>query len=474
LFDLYSSMDAHERGYVRKALSAALGRKPTVSIALYDALAKATSAQDQILKEVAEQYNASHHFSQIKRNLYDMIVRHLRTYHVQSSPRSQVVSLMEESGVLADKNLVEAARERLEQAALLCNDATLYGLEAEIYGIIVSLEKRSTTTVSEESIRALLQQRNRAFQRGMLFTELNILARRALESTQLQGMAGRDLAAELLSHPLLADNANYEEYHHRFIYHNSRQMLLHMLDQVDRGYEEGVQLLQLAKQRPSYRYEANSATIIGNLLVVQLWRGDVDAFRSTLEEYDVLESRSEYMAEEVYFNKVRGQMYLALYTGDVATAKHLADTNIRTSAKYRQRGMFIRQAALCIRATCALHDDDRRTARTMIEASLSEEHAEMFTNVSARLQEILLLLREQHYDVLPYALRSFERWIRTNARSSELLSKVLRYGRAMAAAGTEARRATLAREFHAWCQNSELQQQDTLIAVTVGLKGQRS
>ena len=97
-------MDAHERGYVRKALSAALGRKPAVSMALYDALAKATSAQDPLLKEVAEQYNASHHFSQIKRNLYDMIVRHLRTYHVQSSRRSQVMSLMEESGVLAEKN----------------------------------------------------------------------------------------------------------------------------------------------------------------------------------------------------------------------------------------------------------------------------------------------------------------------------------------------------------------------------------
>lgn len=443
-------------------------------MALYDALAKATSAQDPLLKEVAEQYNASHHFSQIKRNLYDMIVRHLRTYHVQSSRRSQVMSLMEESGVLAEKNLVVAARERLEQALLLCNDAMLYGLEAEIYGIIVSLEKRSTTAVTEESIRTMLAQRNNAFQRGSLFTELNILARRALESTQLRGAAGRELAVQLLSHPLLADDATYDEYHHRFIYHNNRQMLLHVLGQVDRGYEEGKQLLRLAQQQPSFRFEANSATIIGNLLVVELWKGDMDAFRRTLAEYDALEPRSEYMEEEVYFNKVRGEMYLALYCGDIANAAELADKNLKGTAKYRQRGIFIRQAARCIRTTCALRSEDLRRARTLIDESLSEEHAEMFTKVSARVQEILLFVQEHHFDMLPYALRSFERWMRANALESELLTHILRYGRAISAATSETRRTTLTREFHAWCQNAALDQQDTLVAVTVGLKGQRS
>ncbi len=441
-FDLLHSLTPAERGYVRKALAHPLGRKAGSMLALYDVIITSRDPDDVRITEYLRTQPGGG--SQLKRILFDQVLRLLRTLRADASDRSRVTALMEEAAMLIDRELDNAAADRLHEADAICDRAHLFTFRSEVLNGLIRVARRGTVRDERLRVPDLLAERHRMLRIAHDLAVLGQCSASLLSS--IQSPDRRAIAAEMLTHPLVADDRSADHVRIRFWQHHIRAMAYHMRGEIDAQDRELLAMMDIMREHPVFLSEDVAITVLANVLTTNIQRRDVASGRTALAMLTRISTTVPRLLDDLWYNGVRSELYLDLLEGK-AHAIIEAEARVNDGVKrYPTHGAVVQRTWRMLCASAYLQIGDPTRALAMIRTILDEQGLPDTHYIAPRCIEIMALIDGGDVEPALYRLRSLERSFEHTKEQRPFLHAFVRAAKAIATGGRTERSAVRALE----------------------------
>jgi hypothetical protein len=440
LHTLVRSLTPAERGYVRKALAHPLGRKPGAMLELYDLLGGTRDPEGAAIADfLATQPGGG---SQLKRNLFDQVIRLLRTVRADEQDRTRVTALIEEALLLADREILVAARDRLLEADTICTHAHLFALGSEVLSGLIRVERRLGGSASATAVGPLLERRRDTLRIAHDLATLGQISATLLRSIQ---SPDRHLAAEAtLALPLIADARPDEHVRIRFWRHHVRAMAHHFLGDIERQDRELMEMVDIIRAHPVFLTEDVSITVLANVLASHIQRRDVSAGRSAHELLNQIQTDVPRLREDLWYNGMRSALYLDLLEGNAEAVISARERIIDGLHRYPTYGTVVQRTWHMLCASAHLQRADPANALIMIRTVLDEPGLPEAHYTAPRCIEIMALIDSGEMEPALYRIRSLERAVEHHRTERPFLHALIRAFKAIARDGNGASTAVAA------------------------------
>lgn len=428
LSDCIASLDASERGYIQKSLQRPLGRRSGLMLELYNAFLVDSNENSTAVQAVLK--GAGKGASQLKRSLYDSIVKTLRTLADDRTDRSKAIALLEEATVLTERSMLEAARERVLSALIYTNNAHLFSIEADALSTLIRIEREKRSVSSADLIPDYIHRRTEVLK---LALDASIYAEMSsdLMRTVLGGVTTISVT-DVLQHPLVI--AEHPSSHPRLAFwrHHVRGLAFHLSGQVEEQNNELQQMVEIIRKEPVFLQEDTSITLLSNVLTSQIQEPDVAGARSTLELLQRIDPPTKRMRDDLWFNEARSRMYVLNLEGRYTEVLDLEAEMVKGVKLYPIHGNVVLRTWHQLSAVAALNLGDARTALRHIRSVLDQDLPSERQYIAGRLIEIISLVKENDHHVADHRIRSFERTHSADLERSDLLQHLIRFLRSCA------------------------------------------
>ncbi len=438
---LIRSMSPAEKRYFKLHLARNGHEHTSHQQALFDAVAAMERYDEDGLIERFQGAPFTRHFAITKRRLYESILHSLQRFHADSSVDARVhgllhqVELLHQRALYADAAKVLASARKLAQrherasALIAARDWERRLIECRNYHGI----QESELDALEQADHVIQSAREEVDHLWILKSRLFLRMYRLGAARESESAAQ---VRELLHDPLLREGATLSTARARFLHHHIRAAAAFALGEHERSrthLQSAVALLE--QERDAFTDDPN--LILGamsNLAFVTVQCGLYEEAFTLLKRYRQLPGQwnlpeTEDLDLKLFATTASLELGMHLRLGDAAKALELIPLVERGLERHRQHLGPVRRAALQYECACA-HFVAGQTGRALrwindlLNATRHDDHGDV--SRFARLLHLILLHDAGKHELLAYAHRNTERFLKVHGRPHRFEARMLR------------------------------------------------
>ncbi|MFT3884575.1 MAG: hypothetical protein QM724_03830 [Flavobacteriales bacterium] len=412
---------------------------------LFDAIAAMDVYDEGALRKKFEGQAFLRSFSITKRRLYGSILQSLNAFHAESSLDAKLRRQLHQVELLYQRALYQDAAKILRSVRTQASAHERHGLLLEV----VDWQRRLMERTNYQDVNGMdlddLQAQSAVVLQG--WGEMDTLWHLKSRSFLLlyRGGKARDRASEpelraMLEHPLLAEGAQLSSRKARFLHHHVRSAIAFALGELaecERHLDINEQLLR--SEQEHFSDEPNLLlSVLSNHTYVRMRLGHYEAAIAGVKAFRRLPlmlpgAPSPDLEMKVFAMGSSLELTVLNRMGSFEQAVEKLNDVEQGLARFSDQLSVIRKAGICFQAAYACfgagrYDKALRWCNRVLNENGIDAHEEVHT--MARLLDLMVLLELGKHDLLPYALRNTERFLRARGRDTGLERALLTYAQA--------------------------------------------
>lgn len=456
LHSLIRSMSKAEKRYFKIFSSRhTVGEKNNYTI-LFDAVDKQPEYDEQRLLKKFEGEAFTNRFSITKRRLYEAVLKSLDAFHGNSSVDEKLRKQLHYAEILYDRSLYDQCEKVLQSAKKLATKHERWTKLLDIGDMEKALfEKYNYADARKEGKNVLRENDQEAMSRLEEYSALwhlkselfSLLYQKGTVRSAAQKKKVRELVEQKLKHYIpeqLAPRAKYL-YHH---IHSAYWFALGDFEQSRKELELNFTLIK-AHHAPFKEPESVYLSVLTNLIYMCHRTGLYDKAIAYLEQLKEMPRALDLNTTEDLkvrlFTSVRSvQLTLFLLNRDLGRGQRIIPEVEQGLEEFGDRISSVRRASMYyLIAAILFHSNEYSSSLQWVNRLLNEldiDGAEE-THCFAQLLYMLLHLELGNRDLLPYAIRSTQRYLKTRERTYKFEALLLDFiSNIMRAKSNDARR----------------------------------
>jgi len=307
LYDLVKSLTPAEKRYF-KVVSARTTGKEVNTILLFDALDSLEEFDDEKLKKKLKNTSFVKHISSEKSNLYDAIMRAMRSYYSEKSVDTRIFELMQEEVFLCGKGLTELREKTLDRAEALARKFEKYTYLLEILIAQKELitefeEKHLTERVRQklEEIEEVVELQSTLARLTLLSSEIFLFVRSGID---LKNESNRQHLESLADGISAFANRLRDSFRLKLKYHSALSHYYSFIGDRARCFQEATKALGVCESNPDMIKEDGQhyKVALANYLTRAHAYQDYSRFEEKLATLKKLPADNFYAEGEVFQN----------------------------------------------------------------------------------------------------------------------------------------------------------------------------
>lgn len=459
---LIRSMTRAEKRYFKLHLGRHAREGGSNHNVLFDAIAQMEEYDEPALLERFANEAFTRRFAITKRRLYETVLHALDAFHAENSVDMRLYRLLHQVELLYDRALYEdALKMLLSVRRLAVQHERTHALVAANEWERKLVECRNYAGMNEADLDQAGTSDDRLLEQlGQLNTLWNLKSRLFLQLYR-DGHA-RDARAQaalnkLLEHPLLRDPAALHTAKARFLFHHVHGAAAFAMGDTPTCHRHLLTNLDLLNtERERFHGEPNLVLgVMSNLIYVCIQQGRYDEANAHLKAFRTLPSHwnmpeSDDLDLKIFTSSTSLELSMYLRLGQFDRALELVPAVERGLAEHALRMGPVRRAGFHYQLAYA-HFGASRYDRAMkwINALLNGVRADDHSDAvcAGRLLQLLILLELGKTDLLNYALRNTERFLRLRGKKHRFEPMLLQLVRSSLAVRNEEMRRDLVQRF---------------------------
>ncbi|MDX1444637.1 hypothetical protein [Lishizhenia sp.] len=381
-------------------------------------------------------------FSITKNRLYEAIMKALDAYHSSSSIDASIYRLLHGAEILYKKSLYKHCKKQLLSAERLAKKHDRYGLLVEInnrYKKLIETEgyhnidsSDLNKTLKEDS--EYLDKLNHYSQLWKLKSELFLLLNnkgkaRSIEELQRYNLLTQELtkSSSKEAHSFDSDYLTHHIYSASYFASNDLENSLIHLDKIIEQYKDNPSRI---KQEPNVYFSA-----LSNIIYIESKLGNYKKAIDYLKElktfpkvYKIDLTRD---LEIKLFSSVNSiELTLLIHQGKFEEAVGLSEGIQKGLALYGNKISPLRKSHLSFKLGVAYFSlEQYHTALEWINSILNNGELDQKEDLNAFVQivDLMIHLELKHQDLLPYAIKNTQRFLKSRNRSFKFETIFLKY-----------------------------------------------
>lgn len=426
LWDLLHSFTETERVTIRKVLAHGPGRRPEMLLAVFDAVLASDRHDDPAIDGTVRAFGTNSNPASIKRNLYDTVLRAMRSRHERRNDIDVVLGLLADANVLMSRGLNDAALERLERALELTTAMRNLDLASVAVGLKLRIVRQRAVRAEDADVLEVLETQRKVFYRNTLRNIYGMLSRRLMQADLLGGRNRVNQAMEISLHPALdADmtDCSVEEDDWRM---HLKSYALFIAGDLDASSA----LLRSRARRvlddPGLANNSNVTALITNLLINHLYGGTTTQFDEDYKLFDACHPTNQTAKEDLWYHRnLSGLMRLRWEESPERTLEILEVVE-KEAVMYPNRGPALRDILEIHRIGCYIDLGLVPQAKQCLATYSPSDQAHDHTILTLRFLEIRCYLAEGEFGVIEHRLRSIRRSLPAPLDQSEAITDLIR------------------------------------------------
>lgn len=429
LFDLVKSMSKSEKRYFKLMSSRHTIGDENNYVRLFDYLDRQPVYDEEEVFAYFKGEAFLNRFSITKKRLYDHVLSALDSFHAGASVEAQLYKMLHSADILFDRSLYEQSRRVLRSAEKL---AVRYEKQSIVL-LIASKQKRLLETagyleVENESFSELIQKEQQALDsiqlynliwgvKSKLFAQLS---RKGVARSAEEKASYSDLCADLLQRTEIEQpsiECRYLLHHTLSAYYyavgDSTHSLFHLQQNLELfETEEGGQMIEPNKQVSAYTNAIYVSDKLGQHKDSVLYLARLKKLASQLE-------CSEDLSIKLFSSVSSIEISLCLRRGDFDSARKIAQEIEMRLKDYGDKIVPIRRAFLEFKmAVYFMGSGDFSNALRWVNRILNSSELDKTEDLIGftQLLHLLIHIELKHDQLLPYALKSAQRFFKTRNR----------------------------------------------------------
>lgn len=417
---------------------------------LFDAIAAMDVYDEPALRKKFEGAAFLRSFSITKRRLYESILQSLNAFHADSSLDAKLRRQLHQVELLYQRALYQDAEKILRSVRTQAKAHERHALLLEV----VDWQRRLLERTNYQDVEPKDLNDLQVHGAGVVqeWNELDTLWHLKSRSFLLlyRGGQARDRASEgelraMSAHPLLAEGVELGSRKARFLHHHVRSAIAFALGELAECERHlDINGTMLRTEQEHFSDEPNLLlSVMSNHTYVRMRLGHYDAAIAGLKEFRRLPlmlpgAPSPDLEMKVFAMGSSLELTVLNRMGAFEQAVEKLGDVEDGLVRFGDQLSVIRKAGICFQAAYACFGAERydkalRWCNRLLNESGIDAHEEMHT--MGRLLDLLVLLELGKHDLLPYALRNTERFLRSRGRDSGLERALLTYAQARMKAG---------------------------------------
>lgn len=429
LFDLVQSMSKSEKRYFKLMSSRHTIGGENNYVRIFDYLDKLKVYDEKALFEYFKGEAFLKRFSITKKRLYDHILNALDAFHASSSIEAQIHKMLHASDILYDRSLYDQSRRLLrsaeklalkhEKPALVIEIANKQKRIMETTGYSGMTDTQINAFTKQESIQIeSLQQYSKLWQiKSRLFSHLSKkgVARSEEDALQYTEIC-KEVLAEVPSENLPTE-IRYLHYHVLSAYYYATANLKESLSALHKNLE-----LMEQCSRPQSMEVNKQVSVLTNAIYISDKLGDYKSSITYLNQLKTVASKvsaNEDLEIKLFSSINSIELSMNLRKGDFQSASYIADSVKEKLDHYGQKIVPARRAFLEFKIAVAyIGVNDFSQALKWVNRILNDNELDQTEDIIGftQLLELLIHLELNHDKLLPYSIKSTQRFLKTRNR----------------------------------------------------------
>lgn len=430
LFDLVQSMSKSEKRYFKLMSSRHTIGSENNYVRIFDYLDKLPSYDENALFDFFKGEAFLKRFSITKKRLYDHILSALDAFHASSSTEAQIHKMLHASDILYDRSLYDQSRRLLRSAEKLALKHEKPALVIEI----ANKQKRILETtgysgMSEAQMNAFTEQENTQIESLQYYATLwkiksrlfSLLSKKGVARSKEDAAQYTSICQELMDCPEpskeVATEARYLYYHVMSAYYYAIANLDDSLIALHKNLE-----LMEESNVPSAIEVNKQVSVLTNAIYISDKLGDYKSSISYLNQLKTVASKvtaNEDLDIKLFSSINSIELSMNLRKGDFTSAARIAD-NVRLKLdQFGTKVVPARRAFLEFKvAVSYIGVGDFSQALKWVNRILNDSELDQTEDIISftQLLELLIHLELNHDQLLPYSIKSTQRFLKTRNR----------------------------------------------------------
>lgn len=429
---------------------------------LFDAIAAMSSYDEGAILDKFRDDPFTHRFAITKRRLYETILRSLDAFHAESSVDTRLYRQLHHVELLYQRALYEDALKMLQSVLRLAEqyDRThVLMISAEWERRLIECRNYADTTENDLELRRTVDAElvQRVQEVNTLWDLKSQLFLRIYKQGQARDKRAVDAITELLDHPILKDPSLLKTARAQFLFHHLQGVAAFAVGNTSACYEHlKTNLALLTTHRNRFRDETNLVLgVMSNLIYVCVRLGryaeafaHLRTFRTLPSQWDMPESDD--LDLKLFSTSASLELSIHLRMGEFKEALETETTVLRELGRHADRIGPLRMAGFHYQLAYAhfgmgQFDRSLRWLNELLNRAKADDQSDVV--YAARLLQLLTFLELGKSDLLGYALRNTERFLRTHDRKHRFEPLFLKLVHGLNTAPNESVRQELLRNF---------------------------
>ncbi len=440
LYDLIQSMSKSEKRYFKLVSARHTIGDENNYVRLFDYLDKQDTYDEDKLFEDFKGESFINRFSITKKRLYDHILSALDSYHSNASVNAQLYKMLHGAEILFEKSLYDQCRRLLNSAEKLCEKNQLEELLIQVYALRRKLiETGGYLNVDAEEIDLIEEQYSKSLDSLNSFNKLWLIKSRLFERLAKKGVARCE--REILEYDNICQTIleGFEDKdltgEARYLYHHILSAYYFAIRKLDSSLKElQVNLGLLSNPDHVLNIEPNKhisvmtnaiymADRLGNHKLAIQYLAQLKKFTKSVEMNEDLEIKLFSSISSIELNlKIR----MGAFNDSLAFVDELEKNLERFKSKLNP----MRRAFLAYKiAVVYIGNKDFNMALKWINRVLNDSEVDKTEDIIgfSQLLDLLIHIELNNGDLLPYSLKSTQRFFKTRGRMYEFEKAFLHF-----------------------------------------------
>lgn len=428
LFDLIQSMSKSEKRYFKLMSSRHTIGGENNYVRLFDFIDK-QSVYDE--KAIHTHFNGEaflNRFSITKKRLYDHILASLDSFHVSASTEAQLYKMLHSADILFEKSLYDQSRRILRSAQKLA----LKHEKHEIILLIAKKQKRLLETngyldLTEKVLGELVEEQKNTVRLIDQYNSIWSIKSRLFLKLSKKGVARckediksyKEICAELLSMEVL-ETASTET---RYLFHHTLSAYYYAVGEFEDSLFHLQQNLVLFEKDGLKTIEPNKqVSVLTNAIYVSDKIGNHRESLSYLTQLKRLSNdvdSNEDLAIKLFSSISSIEFSMCIRKGNFEDARRLAESVEQQLQEYNDKVVPTRRAFLEFKmAVVYMGIGDYSAALKWVNNILNDSNLDKTEDIIGftQLLDLLIHIELNHDKLLPYSLKSTQRFFKTRNR----------------------------------------------------------
>ncbi|GAB5416525.1 MAG: hypothetical protein Crog4KO_08890 [Crocinitomicaceae bacterium] len=430
LYDLVQSMSKSEKRYFKLMSSRHTIGSENNYVRIFDYLDKLPSYDEKALFDYFKGEAFLKRFSITKKRLYDHILSALDAFHASSSIEAQIHKMLHASDILYDRSLYDQSRRLLRSAEKLALKHEKPALVIEIGNKQKRiLETTGYSGISQAQMNDFTEQENTQIESLQYYATLwkiksrlfGLLSKKGVARSKEDAALYKEICQEIIDRAEPSVEVATEA---RYLYYHVISAYYYATANLDKSLEALHKNLELMEQStgPSAIEVNKQVSVLTNAIYISDKLGDYKSSISYLNQLKTVANKvsaNEDLEIKLFSSINSIELSMNLRKGDFTNAARIADDVKEKLDQFGTKVVPARRAFLEFKVAVAyIGIGDFSQALKWVNRILNDGELDQTEDIISftQLLELLIHLELHHDQLLPYSIKSTQRFLKTRNR----------------------------------------------------------